>query len=401
MCNLGNRLMTGSMAAVLALLMGLAATASSPAKLVPVMPDQGKDPSDFVPTGWRIFKHASGTLTENGGKDYAMILTEEGDNPEAGYTESGFAKYPRPLVILHADANGAWKKACVSPGAVMNGSLANDFALLAVDVKIQKNNVIVSNGNGATLGESFDCTYRLRDGKYEMIGFTDSGGNTREGSSFCNDSNLITGYTIMQEEIDDISTGAATHQSKYSFYNLRAGLSQSTPLLNGFYTKEKYPGPCVELKRAVNVAVGGTIWHSPADLSAELHAVHTKSDLFICASITHRGGTKAPYMRLVAGKKYIAPAQVVDKSVGDIDVIEARFPLSSLPVQDAGTTERIQLDYKLVEASIQIVEPAQSGSPSMIISTSCDRERHHGVVHLTKSAELPTLETWDWQHPEP
>lgn len=385
--------------ALLAQCAGFQVCAYAAAPPLPEIPQQGMSPSDFVPKGWTIFKQATGDLTGDGRDDYALILTKDGDNPEAGYVDSDFSELLRPLVVLQAEA-GVLQKVCVSPGAVMNGQIANDFALLAVDVKIANGNIVVTNANGATSVASYESKYRLQNNKYQLIGFTEMNGNTRESVFSTRDCNLNTSYTKVEDtEGVNLQSGKPSHKSEYSFYSVRAGLVKSPPSMSGAFNKDEWPGLAVWLKRKVNVAKGKANWHDPSDLSAEVYGVHTSTDLFICAKVTRKVPNPDDVIRLVGDdKKTLVPQQTAFLPTDGGALIEARYPLSALKKASIGAFGRIPRGFDLLELSVEIVESDQSGAPGMVLSTSCDEENHRGMIALTKSVDLPTLENLDWAH---
>jgi hypothetical protein len=282
----------------------------------------------------------------------------------------------------------------------MNGQTANDFALLDVEVKIANGNIVVTNANGATSVASYESKYRLQNGRYQLIGFTEMNGNTREGVFSTRDCNMNTSYTKVEDsEGVDPQSGKASHKSDYSFYSVRAGLVKSPPTMSAAFSKDEWPGLAVSLKRKVNVAKGKAHWHDPSDLSAELYGVHTSTDLFICAKVTGKVPSPDDVIRLVGdGKKTLVPQQTAVLPTDGGELIEARFPLSALKKDSVGAFGRIARGFDLLELSVEIVQPDQSSAPGMVLSTSCDEETHRGMIALTKSVDLPTLEDWDWAH---
>lgn len=375
-----------------------AAVLGAQSQAFPEIPLQGKGISDFVPPGWSIFKQADGYLNGDKIVDHALILVKQGDNPEAGCQETGFSKLLRPVIVLHGEPGGGLKRVCLSPGAVMNGQVANNFALLAVGIDILKGNIVVSNGNGATQVAAFDSKYRWQNDRYELIGLSESTACIRDNSSHTRDTNLNTSNTDVSDSSGgDPDTGKGSTDSAYSYYGLRAGLVETPPAMDGVFKKEEWPGPVVELKRRVNLAAPKGSWHGPADFSAELYGVHTATDLFLCAKVTDKTPDKAVSIKLFGGGKNIyLPQQCNVQLTKDGEFIEARFPLSSLKKAKALNYSRLPLGYDALDLSVRIVEPGKDGAPNTVLSTSCDKEKHSGMVLLTRSAALPTLENWDW-----
>lgn len=391
--NYCGKLLRASKASLFCCAISLALSASATAvDSIPALPTQGKKLSDFVPTGWQIFKQAEGDLNGDGVKDYAFILVKTGDNPESGCLDTPI-RTPRLVIVLHGSANGELKKACVSKGAIMQGDIGNDFALLVVDITIAKGNIIISNGNGATSIEQYESKYRYQNGKYELIGLTDSSGNSREDAYYTEDANLNTSYTETE------SRKGNTVTNSNAFYCLRAGLVNKAPQMDGTFRAEEWPGLPLKLKAKANIATGASAWKSPADLSAEIRGVHSDSDLYICAKTTHKTPNEAATLRLFGNKKKVfAATQIKTYKTATGEYIEARFPLTALKPAIAGNFGRVPAKYSRYDLSVQIVEPQSPNVPEMVLSSSCNAEKRQGLIGLAKSAALPTLESWDWSN---
>ncbi|MBX9723458.1 MAG: hypothetical protein K2X81_18785 [Candidatus Obscuribacterales bacterium] len=365
-------------------------TATMAADAIPNIPSEGKKLQDFVPAGWQIFKQADGDLNGDAVKDYAFILVKAGDNPESGCLETP-TRTARLVIVLHGSSNGQLKKACVSKGAIMQGDIGNDFALLVVDIAITKGNLIISNGNGATSIEQFESKYRYQKGKYELIGLTDNSGYTRDDAYYTEDVNLNNSYTETEAR-----KGSKTTSSE-AFYWLRAGLVTNAPKMDGTFREEEWPGLAIKLKTKSNIAKGANAWKGPADLSAEIRAIHTDTDLYICAKTTHKTPNEAASLRLFGNKKKIfSPVQSKTYKSSSGEYIEAKFPIKALKPAIGGNYGRIAAKYQRYDLSVEIVEPASPSTPEMILSTSCTAEKRPGFIGLPKSPWLPTLESWDW-----
>ncbi len=377
---------------------------------VPAIPTTGKTVKDFIPSGWELFidaaesetpKPASGDLNKDKIADLAFIVVRKGDNPTWGWHEK-YAKTPRPVVVLHGRSDGTFERACVSNGAIMNGSIGNDFALCAVPIAIKNGVLTINNGNGATAIENYNLKFRLQGGKYELIGFTNDSGNTRSGFFNTMDSNLNTGYTTVETKDGiNMKTGAAKSTKKYAYYSLRAGLVSSAP---GLDDAPKAEQPSVNLENKWNLVQGEKSWQGPGTFSGKLQGMRTKTDLVIRAIVTDKDAGDKVSVRLAGPKgKLIEPDKVEQKDSTDggkkTKVLLARFAMSKLKQYKIEQYGRVTKGYDTLGLSVQLVAKAGSGTgvPKMILSTSADKEKHQGEIRLTKTVELATLENWDWK----
>lgn len=269
----------------------------------------------------------------------------------------------------------------------MWGETANNNAINTIEIKIQKGNLLVNIGNGSTTIMAVNSMYRWQHGRFELIGEADSYGRTDEGRYSTFDTNLNTSY-----EIDSHTKGASLDGSnsgktkEEKFYFLRAGTASSAPSLTLPYSQWK--GVAARLQRSDNVTLGKSIWHGADDFSAELKGVVAGKDLFIVCRLIGKDNGKVHLRLRDDHGRLIDPIQAQRSATNDGEQIAIRFPLSALKIDQENN----------IQASIQVLKTDAAGKPVLVLSTSCDGEKHTGMIRTRKTPDLPTLANFDWDH---
>jgi hypothetical protein len=362
------------------------------------IPEKVSQIADFAPSGWHVFKSARGELNQDGRTDLACILVKDGDDPE-GFADQS-AEFKRVVVVALAQPDGSFVRDAVGYGAIMSGEIARNFALSVADVRIERGNVVVTNGNSATYIETHDCKYRKQKGQYELIGITRNYACIREDDQFSAtvDRNLNISY--VEDNLTRRKSSKAMH-----YYALRAGLTSEPPVIDGTAAAGEWNGQVAHLKRADCVALGKKEWwKNAADLSAALQAKRTKDSLYVCADLTGSRITENDDVQLIDDQeKVIAPAEIKRSTSGGHETIECRFQLDKIPKHCYINNE---LNPSRLNVSVEVVchEPAGAGASEknmpLILSTSCGGRDYTGEISLCEKSSLPLLSDWSWQYPD-
>jgi len=361
------------------------------------IPEKVSQIADFAPPGWHVFKSARGELNQDGRTDLVCIVIKDGDDPEGFGTQPG--EFRRAVVVALAQPDGSFVRDAVGYGAIMSGEIARNFALSVADVRIERGNVVVTNGNSATYIETHDLKFRKHKGEYELIGITRNYACIREDDQFSAtiDRNLNISY--VEDNLTKRKSSKAMH-----YYALRAGLTSDPPVIDGTASPGEWNGQAAHLKRAECVAMGKNKWKSSADLSAAVQAKRTKESLYICADLTGSQITENDDLQLIdEQEKAIAPAEIKRSTANGHETIECRFQLDKIPKHCYVDNE---LNPPRLHLSVEIVcrEPNDAGTNDkntpLILSTSCGGRDYTGEISLCQKSGLPLLGDWSWQHPD-
>jgi hypothetical protein len=184
----------------LLLLLPLSALAQEPTPLdLSKVPQEGKTPQDFVPSGWKIEATTKGDLDKNGSEDVVLELVEArpAENADGTLTER-----TRALLVLLSSEGGKLRRAgasnrvlyCIGCQGMLGGGEGGA-------VKIDKGVIIVDQLRG-----SRDMTHTIlrfrydpKEKRFMLIGEDVAETDRAVGSTESQSTNLLTGTKVTEK----------------------------------------------------------------------------------------------------------------------------------------------------------------------------------------------------------
>lgn len=191
---------TLTLALGLLLLLPLAARAEEPTPLeLSKVPQEGKTPEDFVPSGWKIEATARGDLDKNGSEDVVLQLVEA---KPAENTDGTVTDRSRALLALLSSEGGKLRRAGASNHVLYcigcQGTLGGGEGGV---VKIDKGVIIVDQLSGSR--EMTHTTLRFRydpkEKRFMLIGEDVDHTDRAVGSTESQSTNMLNGTKVTEK----------------------------------------------------------------------------------------------------------------------------------------------------------------------------------------------------------
>ncbi|MFL5350932.1 MAG: hypothetical protein ACJ8AT_39695 [Hyalangium sp.] len=191
---------TLTLALGLLLFLPLAAWAEEPTPLeLSKVPQEGKSPQDFVPSGWKIEATTRGDLDKNGSEDVVLELVEAKPAESADGTVTDRS---RALLVLLSSEGGKLRRAGASNRALYcigcQGMLGGGEGGV---VKIDKGVIIIDQLSGSR--EMTHTTLRFRfdpqEKRFMLIGEDVAHTDRAVGSTESQSTNLLTGTKVTEK----------------------------------------------------------------------------------------------------------------------------------------------------------------------------------------------------------
>ena len=187
---------------VLGLLLSLSlpALAQEPTPLeLSKVPQQGKTPQDFVPSGWKIEDTVRGDLDKNGSEDVVLQLVEAGPDSNA---EGEVLEHARALLVLLTE--GATLRRAGASNQVLYcttcaGTLSTPGAV--GQVKLQKGVLLIEQSSGSREMTHSLLRFRFepKDKRFLLIGEDIERTDRAVGSTDKVSTNLLTGQRLSEK----------------------------------------------------------------------------------------------------------------------------------------------------------------------------------------------------------
>ncbi len=202
-------------------LITLPALAGSAERLsYPDIPQTGNTMEAFVPQGWMVDEDATGDLNGDGRPDIALIV--EGPEKRLENRNCGIERkkvtglyranreyvdgmiqidgvemnesFPRILLVLMARKTGGYQLALRNNTIILRQNEGGMFDPVTLDsLDIRRNSLFLGYYAGTAWRWGISAQFRLRDGKWRLIGFSRSHDHTMSRAESFYDYNLLTG----------------------------------------------------------------------------------------------------------------------------------------------------------------------------------------------------------------
>lgn len=361
---------------------------------MPTIPETADAGAGFVPAGWRLLGSADGDVNGDGRADTALALAHDPEQSEPG----DIWQEPRLLVIALRDAGGKLKLSAVSKEVVMCRGCGGVFGDPFAAISIERGAVVIDHYGGSRDRWAFIDRFRLDAGRWTHIGATERHMDTFEPDYMEeHDANLSTGLVI------ESLAGRPRQNYRRVFYELRAGLTERAPALDGRVSSEEWPGAAVKLESKENVTAGAASWTGAADASARVGAVYTRGgELYVRAEVTDDSVTPGDELRLVnkAGQ-LVKPLEMKTAPAPGGYVVEARYATKALGIDEiearikemmgyGATAETLPVD-RVLRVSIELADADAGQKVATVLSTSRGGRRYPATIRLTPHHGRPLL----------
>jgi hypothetical protein len=200
----------------LLLSLSLPALAQDPAPLdLSKVPQEGKAPQDFVPSGWKLEDTVRGDLDKNGSEDVVLQLVEAGSGSDS---EGQAAEHARALLVLLTDG-AKLRRAGASHRILYCSTCAGTLSAPGAvgQVKLQKGVLLVDQVSGSREMTHTLLRFRFepKDKRFLLIGEDVEHADRALGSTDKVSTNLLTGQRISEKlQFDEKKDKDVTLSSK-------------------------------------------------------------------------------------------------------------------------------------------------------------------------------------------
>jgi hypothetical protein len=197
--------------------------------------------------------------------------------------------------------------------------------------------------------------------------------------------------------------GGGKRNYRHVFYELRAGLAERAPALDGRAAPDEWPGAAVKLEGKDNITAGAASWTGAQDASARVGAIYTAGgDLYVRAEVTDDSVTPGDELRLVnkAGQ-VVKPVEMKTAPAPGGYVVEARYATTALGIGEiearikemtgyGASAETLPAD-RLLRVSIELADADAGQKVASVLSTSRGGRKYPARLRLTPHHAPPLL----------
>jgi hypothetical protein len=362
-------------------------------------PDHGKTENDFVPSGWKIWKSATGDLNGDGRPDKALIIVQKDDNPE---NPSQTLKPVRVILVAIQSPDGSLKTEVKNFNAILSGQPATDFGLNSVKIVIDHGNLILTNAGGGTNAQTVVATFHKHDWEeMVLVDLTRSSCNLKEHKQSDWHHDLKTGLvvsslTTWQDDGHGKRKKGSDKTQTQKYYLLRVGQITYAPKIDAKIETREWPGVEIGLNSRDNLVAGKELCKGPNDFGITLGALHIRNSLFICGAIygTHLD-PEDKFVLFDAKGNEIPPKETKTDFSSTLTIFESRYEFKEL--SDNLNAQKCWLLPLGIE--VQNIDP-KTKKPRIILSTNPGGRKSPAGILICKSARPLLMAHWNLGVPD-
>lgn len=162
----------------------------------PRLPDAGTRLADFVPEGWTVLEEARGDLNQDAYDDIAAVIetVEPVEHvPGCDKWRESSSRSPRMLIVLLAERSNGFRLAAENRTIVLRADEGGIFGDPFYSISVERGAVVLRHYGGSAWRWGNTYRFRLQDGGWFLIGYTDDSHHTVSRHARRYDYNPLTG----------------------------------------------------------------------------------------------------------------------------------------------------------------------------------------------------------------